>query len=173
MQPTRHGREATADSLRVSIADKLSEFLEGAVPLLDELAAAVLHDCTLQRGRPADAGTGPPTISVPPISAANPLIRQPRSQPESATAATPAETQIDQEAQAIALLFQHTNWGIAEIAKCLKVNRKTLYKWPNFRKAAELSGRLKPRGPKAGKPRRGHKTPGENVEAYQEEGEDE
>jgi hypothetical protein len=83
------------------------------------------------------------------------------------------QPEIDQESQAIALLFQYQDWSVARIADYLGVSRQTLYKWDKFREAAELSGRLKPRGPKVGKPRRGHKTRDGRVEAYQDDGEDE
>jgi hypothetical protein len=52
VQPTRHGRQGTADALRAGIADRLSGFLDLVVPLLDELAAAVVADCAAQQGRP-------------------------------------------------------------------------------------------------------------------------
>src|SRR5207253_2620895 len=52
--PTRSGQQATADSLREDIADKLSRF--NAEPLLDELSQAVVTDCAVRReldhGRP-------------------------------------------------------------------------------------------------------------------------
>src|SRR5205823_4076176 len=48
VQPTRLGREATADSLRANIANKLSEFPNVAAPLLDDLTAAVVYDCEVQ-----------------------------------------------------------------------------------------------------------------------------
>jgi hypothetical protein len=80
--------------------------------------------------------------------------------------------EIDQEAQALALLFQNPEWSIARIADQLHVDRKTPYKWPKFRKAAEMDGRLKPRGKKEGSPRRGHKTSDGRVEAYVDEDED-
>lgn len=47
--PTKNGRRATAQSLRMGAADKLSAFPEVAMGLVDELAAAVLHDCAKQR----------------------------------------------------------------------------------------------------------------------------
>jgi hypothetical protein len=81
--------------------------------------------------------------------------------------------EIDLEAQALALLFQQPSWSVAEIADHLKVDRKTPYKWPNFRKAAEMDGRLKPRGARGRTPRRGHKTRDGQVEAYADEDEDE
>lgn len=65
--PTPRGAEATANSLRADIADKL-EAIE-AMPFLDELAAAVVADCTAQKGRPVDTGTGPsqrPASATPP-----------------------------------------------------------------------------------------------------------
>ncbi len=74
--------------------------------------------------------------------------------------------EIDLEVQGIALLFKHEHWSLAEIAEQLKVDRKTLYKWKKFRQAAELCGRLKPRGPKDAAPPRGHKTRDGQVEAY-------
>ncbi len=46
--PTLNGSEETVNGLRANIGDKLSEFNAG--PLLDELAAAVVADCTIQRG---------------------------------------------------------------------------------------------------------------------------
>jgi hypothetical protein len=49
--PTRIGPEATSEDLRNDIATKLVAF--EPVPLLDEVAAAVLSDCTAQRGTPA------------------------------------------------------------------------------------------------------------------------
>src|SRR5262249_8682937 len=78
---------------------------------------------------------------------------------------------VDLEAQAIALPFKHPDWSIAQIADALKVARKTLYKWPRFRAAAESCGRMKPRGPKGRTPPRGHKTRDGRVEAYAREDE--
>jgi hypothetical protein len=80
--------------------------------------------------------------------------------------------EIDQEAQAIALLFKHKDWSVARIADYLKVGRQTPYKWKKFREAAELAGRLRPRGAKDRNPRRGHKTSDGQVEAYADEDED-
>jgi hypothetical protein len=77
--------------------------------------------------------------------------------------------EVDQESLAIALLFKNATWSIAMIADSLHVDRKTLYKWPKFRQAAELQGRLRPRGPKAAPPRRGHKTTDGRIEAYADE----
>jgi hypothetical protein len=74
--------------------------------------------------------------------------------------------EIDQETQAIALLFQHKDWSINQIADHLHVDRKTPYKWKRFREAATLDGRLKPRGPKDRTPRSGYKTRDGQVEAY-------
>jgi hypothetical protein len=76
---------------------------------------------------------------------------------------------IDLEAQALALLLRHKDWSLAQIADHIGVDRKTLYKWKDFREAAQLAGRLKPRGPKDRAPRRGHKTRDGRVEAYSEE----
>jgi hypothetical protein len=81
--------------------------------------------------------------------------------------------EIDQESQALALLFQHPDWSIAKIADHLKVARNTPYKWKRFRDAAEKAGKLKPRGEKGRVPRRGHKTPDGRVEAYDVDGEEE
>jgi hypothetical protein len=78
---------------------------------------------------------------------------------------------IDLEAQGLALLFQHPDWSVPQIADHLKVNRKTPYKWKKFRNAAESQGKLKPRGPKDRKLRRGHKTRDGQVEAYADEDE--
>jgi hypothetical protein len=80
---------------------------------------------------------------------------------------------IDLEAQALALLFQQPEWSVAQIADNVSVSRTTPYKWEKFRQAAELKGLLKPRGPKAGPPRRGHKTRDGQVEAYDQEDSDE
>lgn len=44
--PTRNGPEAAANSLRADIADRLNKF--DPAPLFDELAAAVVADCTGQ-----------------------------------------------------------------------------------------------------------------------------
>jgi hypothetical protein len=77
-----------------------------------------------------------------------------------------AAHEIDLEAQAIALLFKHNSWSLAQIADYLKVTRQTLYKWTSFRKAAELDGRLKPRAAKDRTPPRGYKTRDGQVEAY-------
>jgi hypothetical protein len=75
---------------------------------------------------------------------------------------------IDKEAQAIALLFRQPEWSIAQIAECVGVDRKNLYRWPHFRRAAEEAGTLKPRGPGDGEVPRGHKTSDGRVEAYDE-----
>ncbi|HEY2787425.1 MAG TPA: hypothetical protein VGJ05_20890 [Fimbriiglobus sp.] len=48
--PTRNGQEATEISLRANIANLLDEF--NPIPLLDELIAAVVADCTTQRSVP-------------------------------------------------------------------------------------------------------------------------
>jgi hypothetical protein len=80
---------------------------------------------------------------------------------------------IDLEAQALALLFQHPDWSVSQIADHLHVDRKTPYKWKKFRMAAEKQGKLKPRGPKDRTPRSGHKTRDGQVEAYADEGDDE
>jgi hypothetical protein len=42
---------------------------------------------------------------------------------------------VSNEALAIALLVEHSDWTVAEIADAVGVNRTTLYKWPSFRKA--------------------------------------
>jgi hypothetical protein len=54
--PTKKGPEATAASLREQIAQKLSGF--EARPLLDELAAAVVADCNIQRGQAIESVVG-------------------------------------------------------------------------------------------------------------------
>jgi hypothetical protein len=92
---------------------------------------------------------------------------------ESTAAAGAAVRVIDQESLAIALLFQQPDWSIADIARQLAVDRKTLYKWPSFRHAAELKGLLKPRRPQAAAMPRGHKTCDGRVEAYADEDEGE
>jgi hypothetical protein len=78
---------------------------------------------------------------------------------------------VDKEALALALLFQQPDWSIEQIAARVRVNRKTLYKWKQFRDAAERAGKLKPRGLKARTPRRGYRTSDGGIEAYQDEDE--
>lgn len=80
---------------------------------------------------------------------------------------------IDKEALAIALLFKHKDWSLVQIAEHLEVDRKTLYKWKQFRAAAELAGKMKPREGRKQTPRRGFKTADGQIEAYQNEDEDE
>jgi hypothetical protein len=104
----------------------------------------------------------PPATPVPPTSS--------KASGGSAPEPIPA---IDPEAQALALLFQQPEWSVAQIADHLNVDRKTPYKWKKFRAAAELRGKLKPRGLKDQTPRRGHKTADGQVEAYADEDEDE
>ncbi len=110
-----------------------------------------------------DAAAPPDTPSTEATPATLPAEALP---PESGDS-TP---EIDLEAQALALLFQHPDWSILQITNHLKVERRTPYKWPKFRRAAELAGRLKPRGPKDRTPHQGHKTDG-RVEAYAPENE--
>jgi hypothetical protein len=90
-------------------------------------------------------------------------------------ATTAALTQEEREALAIGCLFQHPDWSIPEIARCVGVNRQTLHGWPKFVKAAEASGRLKHRRRKGegGTRRRGHKTTDGRIEAYSDPSEDE
>jgi hypothetical protein len=101
------------------------------------------------------------------------------AKPPATSLATPPSTsdesapEIDQEAQALALLFQHPDWSIQQIAEHLKVDRRTPYRWEKFRKAAEAAGRMKPRGRKDRRPHRGHKTSDGQIEAYSEDDEDE
>jgi len=109
------------------------------------------------------AATPPPSTPLPPLPA------DPQDKDEAPALSTPLAPEIDLEAQALALLFQHPEWSVAEIADNLKVNPKTPYKWERFRKAAERDGRLKPRGPKSGSPHRGHKTSDGQIEAYTDE----
>jgi hypothetical protein len=59
--PTPSGQEVTANDLRANIAEKLSGF--DALPLLDELAAAVVADCAVQRGQQAQLTVGAFTLS--------------------------------------------------------------------------------------------------------------
>jgi hypothetical protein len=119
-----------------------------------------------------------------------PLLRNATAAPPSATdpqeeAAAPAAIigedvgdspdpteRIELEDLALSLLFKHPDWTVAQIADRLKVDRKTPYKWEKFRKAAELQGKLKPRGQKERTLRRGHKTRDGQVEAYQDEDSD-
>ena len=68
IQPLKNGPEATVKSLRDDIADKLNGFLDAAVPLLDELTAAVVCDCAVQRGQPHGAATAPGHVEPPPAS---------------------------------------------------------------------------------------------------------
>jgi hypothetical protein len=72
---------------------------------------------------------------------------------------------------AIALLFKH-RWGFRNIAEALRVNVKSLYKLKKLREAAIKLGVLKPRGPRSGKTRRGHKTSEGRVEAYDDQPEE-
>jgi hypothetical protein len=115
-------------------------------------------------GQPESAATPPPGQCLTPGQTGDGLPlplstnESPRQQPE-----------IDQESLAIALLVQHADWSIKQIANHLGVNRATLYKWNKFRVAAERSERLKSRGPRAGRPRRGHKSPDGMIEAYQDD----
>jgi hypothetical protein len=144
--PPTADREPWLEQLRKTIAEKLGAFDAG--PLLDELNAAVVQECAAQQGSPSQLA--PPQMGFGP--------RQ-----EELPAAVPA---IDEESQAIALLFTHSEWTIAQIAQHLGKDRTTLYDWPKFRAAAELKGLLKPRGPKTAAPRHGHKTRDGSVEAY-------
>jgi hypothetical protein len=82
------------------------------------------------------------------------------------------QPEMDQECQALVLLFKHPDWTVTEIADHMGISRQTPYKWDKFREAATLSGRLKPRGPKEGQPPEGHKTSDGRVEAYQDENQD-
>lgn len=74
--------------------------------------------------------------------------------------------QIDLESQALALLFRFPDLSVADIAAKLCVNRQTLYKWAKFRVAAEKAGKMRPRGPRSGRIRRGHKSKDGTIEAY-------
>jgi hypothetical protein len=167
---TANGTEATSEVLREDIVEKLNGF--DAVPLMDELAAAVVNDCEVQRGRQTiESGTTTTTTTaqpLPPSRTADAAVQAPQTVENNNL-----RSEIDQESLALGLLFQHLDWSIADIAKHLNVNRKTLYKWDRFRDAAERLDRLKPRGPKARKLREGHKTRDGRVEAQQDERKDE
>lgn len=97
---------------------------------------------------------------------------RPHLSSDAASATTGPAPEIDQEAQALALLFQHRDWSVADIAAHMGVSRQTRYRWTRFRDAAERSGRLRPRGPKDGTIRRGHKTSDGRVEAYADDEEE-
>jgi hypothetical protein len=130
-------------------------------------------------------GRSPPRNEVSPSS--DHLVRPAASPPlltmalSPGTASTPSETSkppdafsdIDLESQALALLFKHPEWTVAQIADHLKTDRKTPYKWAKFRKAAELQFKLKPRKAKDGIVPRGHKTRDGHLEAYDEKDEGE
>ena len=116
---------------------------------------------TTKKGQMLLSTQGGTLPSVPPA----PQITSPAGQTPTTPVSTPM-LEIDLEVQGIALLFKHEDWSLAEIAEHLRVDRKTLYKWKKFRQAAELCGRLKPRGPKDAGPPRGHKTRDGQLEAY-------
>jgi hypothetical protein len=78
-------------------------------------------------------------------------------------------TSIDRESQALALLFKEPDLSVADIADRLGVRRRTPYKWEKFRKAAELQGKLKPRGSRGQPPPSGHKSKDGQIEAYQDD----
>jgi hypothetical protein len=123
-----------------------------------------------ERAWPPEARTPPGAAAVPPAPAVGPpTIPTPALAPASGESAP----EIDLEAKALALLFQHPDWSILQIAQLLGVDRRTPYKWDKFRNAAEAAGRLKPRGRKDRTPRRGHKDRDGRVEAYADEDEDE
>ena len=146
----------TEDEIRaISIANRIDDVLNTAEAAQRAAAAA---------GQPTVAVAPPVTPEVTPatIPTAAPLLASGGSTPE-----------IDLEAQALALLFQHGDWSIAQIAKHLGVGRQTPYGWPKFRQAAELRGILKPRSAKDRTRPRGHKTSDGRVEAYADEDEDE
>jgi hypothetical protein len=61
--PTRDGAEATIDSLRTDVHDKLISF--DPTPLLNELAVAVVADCDMQRAGTTDTAATPPASRQP------------------------------------------------------------------------------------------------------------
>jgi hypothetical protein len=156
----KHSDSAEGKSWTAS-GEQVTGMGERGEPAADEKAKVT--------GAPQDqGGMGQPenrTAEQQPASPPPPADVEPQKGKESQFPAP----KIDLEAQALALLFQQRNWSLAQIADHLGVNRKTLYKWPKFREAAELRGLLKPRGSKAGSPPRGHKTRERMIEAYAEE----
>jgi hypothetical protein len=108
----------------------------------------------------------PPAVETqPPGPSAGSLQREDDRHPEA--------VQVDLEAEAIGLLFKRPEWDVKQIADSLGVERRTPYRWPKFRQAAEQVGKMKPRGPKACTLPRGYKTKDGGVEAYDEHNEDE
>jgi hypothetical protein len=73
---------------------------------------------------------------------------------------------IDQESQAIALLFKRPDLSLPEIARAVGVGRTTLYKWPKFLQAAEAAGKYSPKRGDPGRLPRGHKTGDGTLEAW-------
>lgn len=53
---------------------------------------------------------------------------------------------VGRDAMALAYLIEHPTAKVAEIAKAIGVDRKTLYKLPKFREYAEKTDTIKPRG---------------------------
>jgi hypothetical protein len=107
-------------------------------------------------GPDADAGRKGP--GVPPA----------QHSPEQAGATA---ARVDPQKLAILLLVEDRHLSLPEIAEKVGVDRKTVYKWPQFLELAEKYGKYKPRGrlPWAGP--RGSKQDG-RLEAYDESDED-
>jgi hypothetical protein len=155
--PTPKGQEGTANDLRVNIAEKLSGF--DALPLLDELAAAVVADCVMQRAQPAHANA---SVAQPSVGESPAAAGADQQQTGLATHAT------DPETLAIALLFQRPHLSLPEIAAAVRVERQTLYKWPTFLQAAEKVGKYTPKRSKGGNLPSGSKTAEGTVEAWRD-----
>ncbi|HEY1379754.1 MAG TPA: hypothetical protein VGF55_23330 [Gemmataceae bacterium] len=157
LNQVHHLSPAEAKELRLA---KLAGLLKDDVARATQAPA----EAPLVQGQ-ATADSPQPNLTPAVSSAAEPARAE-----DAPADADPAVT-IDLEAQGLALLFQHPDWSVPQIADHLKVNRKTPYKWKKFRNAAESQGKLKPRGPKDRKLRRGHKTRDGQVEAYADEDE--
>ena len=91
--------------------------------------------------------------------------KPPCAQPDQSKPGPKASSPINLETQAIALLIQHRDWSLGQIATSLGTHRTTIYKWPKFREAAQLAGRLKAREGKERQLPRGHKSCDGRVEA--------
>jgi hypothetical protein len=100
---------------------------------------------------------------------AEPLAARAGPQQKEETTVAPA---LDQEAHAIALLFQRPDLSLSEIARIVGVGRQTPYKWPRFLDAAERAGKYSPKRRAAGSRPHGHKASDGTIEAYSADDED-